>query len=206
LETDDNRRYRMTASLANGSHATYLRATTPSVDPESIRSSQPDTADGNFSDRYWQGHSSLHLHAEKSASSVAAMSPRIGVAFPNAAWLFPLWGKPVPFREDWQDVLVQRARRIGWPSHLEQMLPPQNALHLRFALAQHELALTTPDTMGQWGEAASLVYYAARRAAHGEPEAIAQAQNVLERAHLPWRAAIVATLAKYTARSEFVRK
>jgi transcriptional regulator with XRE-family HTH domain len=120
---------------------------------------------------------------------------------PNEARLFPASGEPVAYHERWQEVLVEYARQIRWATRLTHELEPLPLLRLRFELAWHEGEMAPSGTLEHWEKAADLVFYAVQRAAQGEPEALREAQSIISQAHLPWKGAIVAALAKYAVRS-----
>lgn len=124
-----------------------------------------------------------------------------GMAPPNEVWLFPASGEPVAYQERWQEVLVEYARQIRWASRLTHELEPLELLRLRFELARHEGEKALLGTLECWEKAADLIYYAAQRAAQGEPEALQEAQSILSHAHLSWKESIVAALARYAVRS-----
>lgn len=54
-------------------------------------------------------------------------------------------------------------------------------------------------------KAADLLYYAAQRSAQGEPEAVVEANAILNQAQLPWKQAIVSALAKYLVLGELAK-
>ena len=125
----------------------------------------------------------------------------LGLPPPDEVKLFPTSGEPVVYQERWQEVLVEYARQISWATRLTHELEPLDLLRLRFELARREGEAALSGTLEHWEKAADLIYYAAQRAAQGEPEAPQEAQSVLNHTHLPWKGAIVAALAKYTVRS-----
>jgi transcriptional regulator with XRE-family HTH domain len=120
---------------------------------------------------------------------------------PNEVRLFPASGEPVAYHERWQEVLVEYARQISWATRLTQELEPLELLRLRFELARREGEMALLGTLECWEKAADLIYYAAQRAAQGEPEALEEAQSIVIHPHLSWKGAIVAALAKYGVRS-----
>jgi hypothetical protein len=102
--------------------------------------------------------------------------------------------------------LVEYARQIRWATRLTRELEPLDLLRLRFELAEREGEAAPLGTLERWEKAADLVYYAAQRAAQGEPEALLETQTILSHAHLSWKGAIVAALAKYAVRSHRMEK
>ncbi len=131
---------------------------------------------------------------------------KLGMSPPNEVRLFPVSGEPVAYQERWQEVLVEYARQIRWATRLTHELEPLSLLCLRFELARREGEAALLGTLEHWEKAADLVYYAAQRAAQGEPRAPQEAQSILSQAHLSWKGVIVAALAKYAVRSRRIEK
>jgi transcriptional regulator with XRE-family HTH domain len=125
---------------------------------------------------------------------------------PNEVNLFPAFGEPATYHDQWQETLLAYALHISWTQHLTEELEPLALLHTRFELARCEAAIAPPGTLGQWAKVADVVYYAVQRAALGDSKAIQEAQLILSQVHLSWKEAVVAALAKYALRSRRAEK
>lgn len=128
-----------------------------------------------------------------------------GLPSPNEINLFPGAGHRGSYQDQWQQALVEYARQIKRARCLTPELEPLCLVRLRFELAQRELEQTSASTLERWEKAADLLYYAAQCSAQGEPEAVVEANAILNQAQLPWKQAIVSALAKYLVLGELAK-